>query len=144
MDFSWVIPLLIIIGKSLLLIVAVLVLRRRLHVERQVRQLGRLHAQRDPAPLRAAATVLLLRDGSEVKLSPKEYAILEQLVIHAGKVLTHRHLLREVWGDSHSGDVTYLRVYIRQLRAKLELESSPAALITTEPGIGYRLRDSRP
>ncbi len=86
---------------------------------------------------------IVLRDGIEVKLSPKEYGILEQLVIHAGKVLTHRHLLREVWGDGHSGDVTYLRVYIRQLRAKLEPEPNPSALIITEPGIGYRLRDSR-
>jgi two-component system KDP operon response regulator KdpE len=80
------------------------------------------------------------RDGVEVKLSPKEYDILQQLVIHAGKVLTHRHLLREVWGTENSDDVAYLRVYIRQLRGKLEADPARPALILTEPGVGYRLK----
>jgi len=80
------------------------------------------------------------RDGAEVKLSPKEYDILQQLVIHAGKVLTHRHLLREVWGSENDDDVAYLRVYIRQLRGKLETDPARPALILTEPGVGYRLR----
>ena len=82
----------------------------------------------------------ILRDGAEVKLSPKEYDILQQLVIHAGKVLTHRHLLREVWGSENDDDVAYLRVYIRQLRGKLETDPARPALILTEPGVGYRLR----
>jgi two-component system KDP operon response regulator KdpE len=82
------------------------------------------------------------RDGVEVKLSPKEYDILQQLVIHAGKVLTHRHLLREVWGSSNEDDVAYLRVYIRQLRSKLEPDPARPGLILTEPGVGYRLRVS--
>ena len=60
--------------------------------------------------------------GKEIKLSPKEYDILQQLVIHAGKVLTHKHLLREVWGLEAGGDIQYLRVYIRQLRQKLEAD----------------------
>ena len=60
--------------------------------------------------------------GREVRLSPKEYDILQQLVIHAGKVLTHRHLLREVWGGADSVDVQSLRVYIRQLRQKIEAD----------------------
>lgn len=84
----------------------------------------------------------ILRDGAEIKLSPKEYDILQQLVIHAGKVLTHRHLLREVWGSDNDDDVAYLRVYIRQLRGKLEPDPARPALILTEPGVGYRLRVS--
>ena len=84
----------------------------------------------------------ITRDGAEVKLSPKEYDILQQLVIHAGKVLTHRHLLREVWGSENDDDVAYLRVYIRQLRGKLETDPAQPALILTEPGVGYRLRVS--
>jgi two-component system KDP operon response regulator KdpE len=78
------------------------------------------------------------RAGAEIKLSPKEYDILQQLVVHAGKVLTHRHLLREVWGDE-SADVQYLRVYMRQLRQKLEAEPERPQHILTEPGVGYRL-----
>jgi two-component system KDP operon response regulator KdpE len=78
--------------------------------------------------------------GTEVKLSPKEYDILRQLVIHAGKVLTHRHLLREVWGEDALADVQYLRVYIRQLRHKIESDPERPQHILTETGVGYRLR----
>jgi len=75
----------------------------------------------------------------EVRLSPKEYDILEQLVLHAGKVLTHRHLLRAVWGRE-TADPQYLRVYIRQLRQKLEADPEQPHHILTEPGVGYRLQ----
>ncbi len=78
-----------------------------------------------------------VRDA-EIKLSPKEYDILQQLVVHAGKVLTHRHLLREVWGDENA-DVQYLRVYMRQLRQKIEADPQQPRHILTEPGVGYRL-----
>ena len=78
------------------------------------------------------------RGGEEVRLSPKEYDILEQLAIHAGKVLTHRHLLREVWHDE-SVDPQYLRVYVRQLRQKVEADPSAPRHVLTEPGVGYRL-----
>lgn len=81
---------------------------------------------------------LVKRGAEDVKLSPKEYDILEQLVIHAGKVLTHKHLLREVWRDE-SVDPQYLRVYVRQLRQKIEAEPSTPRHVLTEPGIGYRL-----
>ncbi|HEY6980109.1 response regulator transcription factor [Reyranella sp.] len=81
---------------------------------------------------------LVRRGTDDVKLSPKEYDILEQLVIHAGKVLTHRHLLREVWRDE-SVDPQYLRVYVRQLRQKIEADPSTPRHVLTEPGIGYRL-----
>jgi two-component system KDP operon response regulator KdpE len=82
----------------------------------------------------------VMRDGVDVKLSPKEFELLQQLVIHAGKVLTHRHLLREIWQSSNVDDVPYLRVYVRQLRSKLEVDPERPALITTEPGVGYRMR----
>ena len=81
---------------------------------------------------------LVKRGAEDIKLSPKEYDILEQLVIHAGKVLTHRHLLREVWRDE-SVDPQYLRVYVRQLRQKIEADPSSPRHVLTEPGIGYRL-----
>jgi two-component system KDP operon response regulator KdpE len=81
--------------------------------------------------------IVRVRDN-EAKLSPKEYDILRQLVMHAGKVLTHKHLLREVWGPA-TGDVQYLRIYIRQLRQKLEADPERPRLILTEAGVGYRL-----
>jgi two-component system KDP operon response regulator KdpE len=77
--------------------------------------------------------------GEELKLSPKEYEILKLLVIHAGKVLTHRQILRQVWGPAQENDVQYLRVFVRQLRQKLEPDPARPAHILTEPGVGYRL-----
>jgi two-component system, OmpR family, KDP operon response regulator KdpE len=78
-------------------------------------------------------------DGRDVRLSPKEYDILKQFVIHAGKVLTHRHLMHEVWGGADSVDVQALRVFIRQLRQKIEANPEQPRYIITEPGVGYRL-----
>jgi len=80
------------------------------------------------------------RAGQEIKLSPKEFELLRHLVAHAGKVLTHRHLLREVWGPAHSDEVQYLRVFIRGLRQKLELDPTRPTHILTELGVGYRLQ----
>jgi two-component system KDP operon response regulator KdpE len=74
----------------------------------------------------------------EVKLSPKEYDLLRLLVAHAGKVLTHKFLLRELWDDLT--DAQYLRVYVRQLRQKIEANPERPQYILTETGIGYRLR----
>ena len=82
--------------------------------------------------------IVKLRD-KEIKLSPKEYDILRVLVQHAGKVLTHQHLLKQVWGGST--DVQYLRVYVRQLRQKIERTPDQPQYITTETGVGYRLRE---
>ncbi len=76
----------------------------------------------------------------DVKLSAKEYDLLRLLIAHAGKVLTHGFLLKEVWGPAHTEDVQYLRVYIRQLREKLEADPTRPQLILTETGVGYRLR----
>jgi two-component system KDP operon response regulator KdpE len=81
---------------------------------------------------------LVMVDRAEVKLSPKEYDILRQLVLHAGKVLTHRFLMSEVWGAA--GDVQYLRIYVRQLRAKIEARPEQPEHILTETGVGYRLQ----
>lgn len=78
-------------------------------------------------------------DGIKVKLSKKEYEILRELVVHAGKVITHRHLLRVAWGTETGVDVQYLRVYIRQLRQKIERTPAQPRYIQTEPGVGYRL-----
>jgi two-component system KDP operon response regulator KdpE len=74
----------------------------------------------------------------EVKLSPKEYDLLRTMVQHAGKVLTHRYLLHELWDDLT--DAQYLRVYVRQLRQKIEASPERPQYILTETGIGYRLR----
>ncbi len=79
-------------------------------------------------------------DGREVKLSPKEYDILRILVQYAGKVLTHQFLLKQVWGNA--ADVQYLRVYVRQLRQKIEASPDQPQYITTETGVGYRLREA--
>jgi two-component system KDP operon response regulator KdpE len=76
--------------------------------------------------------------GQEVKLTPREYDLLRVLVAHAGKVLTHKFLLREVWGSET--DVQYLRIYIRTLRQKIEPNSERPSLIQTEQGVGYRLK----
>jgi len=75
----------------------------------------------------------------EVKLSPKEYDLLRLLVQHAGKVLTHKFLLSELW-DGEQTDAQYLRVYVRQLRQKIEADPERPQYILTETGIGYRLR----
>jgi two-component system KDP operon response regulator KdpE len=76
--------------------------------------------------------------GKEVKFSPREYDLLRLLVAHAGKVLTHNMLLREVWGPNT--DVQYLRIYIRALRQKIEQDTDKPEYIQTETGVGYRLR----
>lgn len=81
--------------------------------------------------------VVCVRDA-EVKLSPKEYDILRMLVAHAGKVLTHRMLMNEVWGGET--DVQYLRIYVRQLRQKIEVNPEQPRHILTETGVGYRLK----
>ena len=76
--------------------------------------------------------------GAEVKLSPREYELLRLLIAHAGKVLTHRFMLKEVWGGD--ADVQYLRIYVRQLRQKIEPDPERPRHIVTETGVGYRLR----
>ena len=79
------------------------------------------------------------REGKEVHLTPKEYAVLAELTKHRGRLLTHAQLLRIVWGPAQEKQIDYLRVAIRALRQKLEVEPSQPRLILNEPGVGYRL-----
>jgi two-component system KDP operon response regulator KdpE len=81
------------------------------------------------------------RAGQEVHLTPTEYKLLATLVRNAGKVLTHRQLLKEVWGTSYANQAHYVRVYLAQLRQKIEADPARPRLLLTEPGVGYRLRD---
>jgi len=81
----------------------------------------------------------VMQGKEDVHFAPKEYAILELLARHAGRVITHAQLLRDVWGPAHEADVEYLRVAVRAIRQKLEPNPSRPTLIRNEPGIGYRL-----
>jgi len=81
---------------------------------------------------------LVTRAGAAIRLSPREYDLLAQLVGGGGKVVTHRQLLTAVWGPAHEQDIQYLRVFVGQLRQKIEPDPAVPALILTEPGVGYR------
>ncbi len=80
------------------------------------------------------------RNGHEVHLTPNEYNLLALLARHAGKVITHRQLLREVWGEAYVNEFHYLRVYMAQLRLKLEADPAQPRHLVTETGVGYRLK----
>jgi two-component system KDP operon response regulator KdpE len=84
------------------------------------------------------AARLVRKNGVEIKLTPTEYALLRLLVVHAGKVLTHRQLLMEVWGPNAVEQTQYLRVHIAHLREKLEDDAGRPGFILTESGVGYR------
>jgi two-component system KDP operon response regulator KdpE len=79
-------------------------------------------------------------ENVEVRLSPKQYRLLQVLVVNAGKVVTHRQLLSEVWGAAHVDDIQYLRVFVRKLRDRIEPEPAQPRYLVTELGVGYRLR----
>jgi two-component system, OmpR family, KDP operon response regulator KdpE len=82
------------------------------------------------------------RRGEVIRLTPKEFELLALLSGHVGRVLTHRHILTKIWGPAHVEDVAYLRVFIGQLRQKIEADPAEPKLITTEPGVGYRANDT--
>ncbi len=82
---------------------------------------------------------VVTRAGQEVKLTATEYALLRLFVRHAGRVLTHRQILREIWGPKSEEHRQYLRVYVTHLRQKIERDPAAPELVKTEPGIGYRL-----
>lgn len=82
---------------------------------------------------------IVSRAGVAVHLTPVEFRLLAVLVRQGGKVITHRQLLRDVWGPTHEEDGHYLRIYMRQLRSKLEVEPAQPRHLLTEPGVGYRL-----
>ncbi len=81
----------------------------------------------------------ICRADEEIHLTPKEYALMSELVRNAGRVVTHSQLLRLIWGSAHEEDVEYLRVTVRALRRKLERDPGKPILIRNEPGVGYRL-----
>lgn len=81
--------------------------------------------------------------GERVQLSPKEFSLLKLLSLNAGKLLTHKYLLQQVWGTAHGDDNQYLRIYITKLRQKLEQDPARDQFIVNEPGIGYRLEEPR-
>jgi two-component system KDP operon response regulator KdpE len=78
-------------------------------------------------------------NGAEVRLTPKQYGLLQYMARHAGKVVTHDQLLREVWGAEHAEDVHYLRIFMRKLRQRIEADPARPRYIQTELGVGYRL-----
>ncbi len=82
------------------------------------------------------------RDAADVHLTPTEFKLLARLVRQAGQVVTHRQLLADVWGPEYTEHTHYLRLYMGQLRAKLEAEPTDPRLLLTEPGVGYRLSDA--
>ncbi|WP_439922997.1 response regulator [Nitrobacter sp. JJSN] len=84
----------------------------------------------------------ITRGGIELKLTPKEFELLSFLARNAGRVLTHRQILAAVWGVAHTSDTQYLRVYVGQLRQKIEDKADDPRIILTEPGIGYRISES--
>lgn len=81
----------------------------------------------------------VLRGGAEIRLTPIEFRLVAVLARHAGRVVTHRQLLREVWGPTHENDTHYLRIYVKQLRDKLESDPANPRHFLTELGVGYRL-----
>ncbi|MEW6768144.1 MAG: response regulator [Pseudomonadota bacterium] len=83
----------------------------------------------------------ITRRDAEIKLTPKEFELLSFLAKHPGKVLTHRQILTAVWGPAHTEDTQYLRVYIGQLRQKIEEKPDDPCIVVTEPGIGYRVAE---
>jgi two-component system KDP operon response regulator KdpE len=82
----------------------------------------------------------VFRAGQPVHLTPTEYKLLVALIRHAGKLLTHRQLLQEVWGSNFIAHTHYLRIYMMQLRQKIELDPTRPRLLLTEPGAGYRFK----
>jgi K+-sensing histidine kinase KdpD len=114
-------------------------------LERYIDNLVDLSPGSDQKPIEAGALTIdlyrrsVLKGGEQVHLTPKEYAVLAELAKHAGRVLTHAHLLRAVWGPAQEGQIDYLRVAVRSLRQKLEREPARPELIVNEPAVGYRL-----
>ncbi len=114
-------------------------------LDRYIANLVELGEDPDEQPIEANGVTIDLfhrqvsKDGEQVHLTPREYAVLAELAKHRGRVLSHPHLLRSVWGPAQENQTDYLRVAIRSLRQKLEAEPSRPQLIVNEPGVGYRL-----
>jgi two-component system sensor histidine kinase KdpD len=114
-------------------------------IERYIANLLDLEPDSDQQPIEIKGVTIDLvqrrisRNGEDVHLTPKEYAVLAELAKHPGRVLTHAHLLRTAWGPAQETQTEYLRVAVRALRQKLEAEPGTPKLIINEPGVGYRL-----
>lgn len=114
-------------------------------VDRYISNLLELGPESDQTPIEAGNVTIdlfrrvVLKDGEEVHLTPKEFAVLAELAKHPGRVLTHAHLLRTAWGPAQESQAEYLRVAVRALRQKLEVDASNPRLIINEPAVGYRL-----
>lgn len=109
------------------------------HASRQARATGSVHEIGDLRVDLEARRVF--RGGNEIHLTPIEYRLLITLIKHAGKVLTHRFLLKEVWGPDNVYETHYLRVFMATLRRKIEDDSARPVFLLTEPGVGYRFAD---
>jgi two-component system, OmpR family, KDP operon response regulator KdpE len=108
------------------------------HAERTVRAVGEPSFAVGEIEVNLAQRRVLVA-GEEIHVTPLEYRLLAMLVKHAGKVLTHRQLLREVWGPPYADQAHYLHVYMGQLRRKIEADPARPRYLLTEPGVGYRL-----
>jgi len=117
-------------------------------LQARIRALLRRAAHGGTSPLVALGDIRVdmvkrqvMRGKDEIRLTPIEYRLLVQLIANLGRVVTHRQLLKEVWGPNHVDDTHYLRVYMAGLRRKLESDPNRPRYIRTEPGVGYRLID---
>jgi two-component system, OmpR family, KDP operon response regulator KdpE len=118
---------------------AELLARVRVALRRQMRAAsGEPTVKVGPLIIDLSARAVLL-NGSRLTLTPKEYRLLQVLAQHAGNVVTHQQLLREVWGSVHEQDTHYLRIFVRKLRQKIEPEPNSPRILLTELGVGYRL-----
>ena len=116
-----------------------------MQLDRYIANLAELGPEGDQPPIEAAGVKIdlfnhaVFRNGEQVHLTPKEYAVLAELAKHRGRLLPHSHLLRTVWGPAQERQIEYLRVAVSALRQKLEAEPAQPRLILNEPGVGYRL-----
>jgi two-component system KDP operon response regulator KdpE len=118
---------------------AELMARVRVALRRQMRAVsGEPRVKVGPLTIDLAARAVLL-NGTRLALTPKEYRLLQVLAQHAGNVVTHQHLLKEVWGTIHVHDTHYLRIFMRKLRQKIEPDPNAPRILITELGVGYRL-----
>jgi two-component system KDP operon response regulator KdpE len=106
-----------------------------------VHEIGEPELINGPLRMNLVRHEVFLNDNP-LAFTPKEYNLLRYFIIHRGKMLSHREILKEVWGDAHAEDTQYLRVFVGQIREKIEIDPSSPTLIITEPGIGYRMEVS--
>jgi len=119
--------------------IAELLARSRAALRRQTRGSGGDPVVKIGSLVINLATRAVSIDGERLQLSPKEYRLLQILAQHVGNVVTHQHLLKEVWGIKHVNDAHYLRMFVRKIRQKIESDPTRPRILLTELGVGYRL-----